>query len=444
MARKVTVGLFAIITIVGLGFGVYGMTYAYNTKIQQPTELWNYTCGNTISEIAISEDGNYIAVASFDGNMYFFNKDGQLLWKKNFGNDYCPIGVDLTADGTYIVVTVQNIYKGNDTVYLYNNAGTNLGSFTTRSIYCKVDITPNGKYMAVIGAGQVGAYIKEYVYFFNLHGGKMPTSYQWRWPLPEIYSLSSLEIKITDDGSYVLVLTHEGIALNERYVVYLLKGKGYMPSDPVNKSNTPLWNFSAPMGSYINHVDISQDGEYIAVGTSGSDNNALYLLNNDGSLKWIYYFEHGGDVMDISISYDNQYVAVNIGGTLYLFSTDSNTPLWKDNSLCCGSMTFCKDINIIIASGDNRHYKYYIWSKDVNNDTIWRLTTDYEYEISEKSVSGNGQYFAVTTYPLYSVHFFGSPPSSENFVFYLIIVMIIVFIVVVSLVIILRGRRKNK
>lgn len=400
MARKVTVGLFAIITIVGLGFGVYGMTYAYNTKIQQPTELWNYTCGDTISEIAISEDGNYIAVASFDGNLYFFNKDGQLLWTKNFGN-YYPVSVDLTAYGTYIFVAAGT------TVYLYRNDGTDLGSFDTTGDISFVDITPDGKYAVSIG---------DYIDFFNLTSGSMPTLYQW---YANYYSDWG---KITDDGSYVI--TQEGSK------VYLFEGKGYTPLNPIATPNTPLWEFSDPANGYIEDVDISEDGTYIAVGTN---NYRLHLLNNDGTLKWTYV---GNDcVWGVSISYDNQYVAAVIGDSLYLFSTSSNTPLWEDNiaSYYKSHMTFCKDANIIIASGTwyADYIWYYIWAKDVNNNTLWASTAEYYYGNIKKSVSGDGQYFAGSDLDN-KVHFLG-PPYTLELTAYYIPLSIIAMVAVISL-----------
>ncbi len=78
-------------------------------RVQQPTELWNYTCG-PIEDIAISEDGKFIAVINGTGYLYLFDNYGNLLWTKYVGSlgSTGSTQVVISADGTYIFVLTSH------------------------------------------------------------------------------------------------------------------------------------------------------------------------------------------------------------------------------------------------------------------------------------------------------------------------------------------------
>ncbi len=418
MRWEVGVGLtIVVLVLIALFLPLCGNTgvkeniISRSLRVQQPTELWNYTCGNDIKDIAVSEDGNYIAVASKDGKLYFFKQDGTLLWTKNFGSEY-PTSVAISEYGTYIFVGAGT------TVYLYNNAGTDLGSFDTTGDVYYVDITPDGKYAVSFGY---------YVDFFNLTGGNMPSLYQWYASPP----YSPIYGKISNDGSYVFASPANGHYYYSGEGVILYEGKGYTPITPRLSPNTPLWTFTDPANGDIYDADMSDDGTYIVVGTY---NNRVHLLNNDGSIKWTYI---GNDhVYSVSISYDNQYVAAVIYETLYTFSTSSSTPLWKDTNGPGNDygwydrITFVKDDDIIAAYGYSSNYThgiyYYSWAKDINNNTFWACTYEYRWDFFSsqsysrfgKAISGDGQYFAGAGSYDFKVHFLGPPyvPEFPDFV----------------------------
>ena len=374
--------LLLVSNFAGMSVGYQQSGRNYSTQqVYSPTELWNYTCGDYINDIAVSEDGNYIAVASGDGNLYFFKQDGTLLWTKNFKEE--AVSVDLSKDGTYIFVANGTM------VHLYNTQGDELGSFNTTYYIRSVDITPDGKYAVSFG---------KYIYFFNLTGGSMPSLYQW---YANCYSANG---KITDEGNYIVAYSNYGIVPE----VYLYEGKSYKPNDPANDTNTPLWSFSFNNGDTINDVDISQDGEYIAVGTY---NEGAYLLNNDGTIRWKYTM--GNDVYSVSLSYDSQYVALVVDEHLYVFQTNSGMLVWKDYDELYYYAVFAREKNVIIGIGKAywNNIEHYIWEKDMNNNTVW-ATTHYYYT-NYRSISGDGQYFAGVEPEGYTVHFLGPPYIPE-------------------------------
>ncbi len=410
--------------LVTLPLGGAENNHVKSLRLQEPTELWNYACGNDINHIAVSEDGNYIAVASQDGNLYFFKQDGTLLWTKNFGSNP-PVSVDITEYGTYIFVAAGT------TVYLYNNAGTDLGSFDTTETIYYVDITPDGKYAASFGW---------YVDFFNLTGGSMPTLYQWYASPP----YGALYGRISDDASYVFISPADGGYYYSGEGVILYEGKEYAPLSPSTNPNTPLWTFTDPSNGDIYDADMSPDGTYIVVGTY---NNRVHLLNNNGNIIWTYV--GSAHVYSVSISGDNQYVAAVIGDWLYVFQTSSSTPIWKDypaDSSYSGwyrYVAFARDTNLIVASGyafwDSTDY--YIWAKDINNITVWASTYDYRwaffssqsYSRFGKTISGDGQYFAGGD-TNFKVHFLG-PPYVPEFPNMFPMVLIAAIFIMISVII---------
>ncbi len=105
-----------------------------------------------------------------------------------------------------------------------------------------------------------------------------------------------------------------------------------------------------------------------------------------------------------------------------MFQTSSSIPQWKDKNGPgdmgeYDSISFARNTNLIIATGYSSNLysnnaDYYAWEKDVNNNTVWASTYDYNYYYLRKGISGDGQYFAGTDNN-YKVHFLGPPYVPE-------------------------------
>ena len=64
--------------------------------------VWNFTGGDNVGAVAISEDGEYIAAGSWDNNVYLFNKNSSTpLWSYGAGNIVHSVAI--SADGEYVV-----------------------------------------------------------------------------------------------------------------------------------------------------------------------------------------------------------------------------------------------------------------------------------------------------------------------------------------------------
>jgi outer membrane protein assembly factor BamB len=99
----------------------------------------------------ISSDGNYVA-AKTCGKLYFFNKDGELLWSFQTEGDPGSIwrGISISSDGSYVVVGNygdDHHYDGN--LYFFNRNGGLLGEYKTNTSVESASISSDGSYVAV-------------------------------------------------------------------------------------------------------------------------------------------------------------------------------------------------------------------------------------------------------------------------------------------------------
>ena len=135
-----------------------GYLYVFDETGGPP--LWSYDAnavsGNTggVVSVAMSDQGQYIAVGSYHNKLYLFNSAGTKLWEKpvpvsiSYGGGWMGTesrSVAISADGQYIVA------GGTDKLYLYNNAGTLIWSHNGKET-C-VAISPNGNYIAACNYG---------------------------------------------------------------------------------------------------------------------------------------------------------------------------------------------------------------------------------------------------------------------------------------------------
>jgi WD40 repeat protein len=116
----------------------------------QKQPLWSYATGDRVTSVAISSDGNYIAVGSIDGKVYLFSRtSGTPLWS------YATIGglveyISISSDGSYIVAS-----DNSGRIYLFSRtSGTPLWTYKTGSDYVwSVSISADGNYIVAVTHG---------------------------------------------------------------------------------------------------------------------------------------------------------------------------------------------------------------------------------------------------------------------------------------------------
>ncbi len=262
--------------------------------------------------IAISADGKYVA-GSFD-KLYFFERDSNTpVWIADIGA--AAVGIDMSDDASVIAAGTGNSENNRgQKILLFDREGNKLGEYKPKhegysqtGDFYQPDVTPNGKYVAIsTGCPDRRAYL------FSGNGQLLFRSKQLTEDSPAHKSA------ISDDGKLIAYSLDHSVG---KEILFLFDNKG-------NK----LWSFSSPTDSTARAVSISGNGNYIAIGTTTGN---IYFFSKDSSEpKWSFtdygFFSCFGD---IKLNQDGSLLAA--GGTtkkIYLFSKNSNKPLWEYNT----------------------------------------------------------------------------------------------------------------
>jgi tetratricopeptide (TPR) repeat protein len=177
--------------------------------------------------IAISKDGNYVTVGTFDGSIYLFDRSGKILWENNYYGRFDDVGI--APDGS--LVFGVNF----DKLYVYDKSGKLLWTHDV-DIYCDtVGISKNNQIIVGVNDGQIIA--------LNPKGELL-----WSTNLKK----SIQTFAVSDNGDYIIAATSQS-------KVFLINSDGKI-----------LWDYqfdnenNISMGS-IRDVGISADGSLMAV-----------------------------------------------------------------------------------------------------------------------------------------------------------------------------------
>ncbi len=297
---------------------VVTQTYIYLFSKESNTPLWTFckqcklppVISGAAGGIAISQYGDYIA-GTLSDKLYFFEKESnEPIWTANIEGG--AIGIDMSDDGTRITGGMGNAEGGKgQKIFLFDKQGNKLGEYKpehpgydqTGDFY-QPDVTPDGNYIAIsTGCPDRRGYL------FSGEGNLLFRSEMLTTDSPVHKSA------ISDDGSLIAYsLDHSP----GKEIVFLFDNKG-------NK----LWSFSSQSDSTARAVSISGDGNYVAIGTT-TGHVYLFSKNNNNPLwkfsEYGYFVPFG----DIKLNQDGSLLSA--GGTtkkVYLFSKNSNKPLWE-------------------------------------------------------------------------------------------------------------------
>jgi len=132
--------------------------------------LWKYDAKMPVISVAVTPDSSYLVCgtgsleskegdAPKDYRIYLFDGNGKLLWDQKIG--YTITSVAITPDGSYIAVGAWD-----KKVHIFSKTGGHLREFKTEGNVWSVSITPDGKNV-VAGSTDM------YVYFLDVES--MPT-----------------------------------------------------------------------------------------------------------------------------------------------------------------------------------------------------------------------------------------------------------------------------
>ena len=316
--------------------------YFYNTSDHNGIEMWSFDTGGTISSLAISADGEYIVAGSRDaGRAWLLNSTlpeagnpKKEVWYVDWGDAVNT--VDISADGELIVVGGDN--GGMGKIYLYDNspppggwgADKTLDELwyyaPSNNVNC-VAISADGKY---IGAGTDDTNPGSEIFLFNTTDYTLGSVQPPMWNITTFINFSS--VALSADGEYIIM------ASEENQVACLFNKTIPAPFT----SKIYIWFVDYSPNNPINSVDISADGKYIVLGTSGvtGSDGLLVVYNNSRPIldpykknnEFLWYGVTTGNVSSVSITADGKYIVA--GTTHYpdFGPKDSDTVLLYNNS----------------------------------------------------------------------------------------------------------------
>ncbi len=263
----------------------------FDKKSSKP--VWQYEMGGQAYNVAISKDGNFVAAATA-GEESNVNSNLLILWNTQSSK---PLW-QYHASGNFHDVSLSNngeLVSGSTgcpdkRFYLFskdsNNPLIRTEPLTRDSPVHRAKISADGSLSAVGSESDGGA-----VFLFS----KNLRAPLWKFPTQQGSSVRALNF--TPDGTYIGAATFGGDA----YIFDKEKGA------PIAN-----WKVNASLGG----IDIADDGSFIAAG--GTDKK-LYIFDRDTKSKTEVLFDEY--IEEIDISADGKYIAAGTGGSVYFFET---------------------------------------------------------------------------------------------------------------------------
>jgi hypothetical protein len=252
--------------------------------------------GEESKSVSISAYGEYVVAACSNG-LYVYNNDGTLHWS-NSDAETC---VDISPNTNYIVAC---------------DNGTGVVSFfsiaSSAPLWTK---TINAFWVATSNPGYVAASSVDTVYLYDNAGTQI-----WNCSMKSDF----IRVDMPEDGLSVVAVNDDSSDSHGCILCYFNHLKdgtsGWAAAD-----GTPVWTFvtGGPATDFYS-VAISGDGEYIVTG--GLVYSYVFSKDSNVPLQTLAT----GTANSYDLTYDGQYGACgNRQGELYCFSKSSNTPIWK-------------------------------------------------------------------------------------------------------------------
>ncbi len=185
------------------------------------------------------------------------------------------------------------------------------------------------------------------------------------------------------------------------------------------KSNQPLWQDDIGNSAY--NAAISANGEYMAVAAAGDaekqDTNLIILWNKKGPER-LWQYHSSGNFHDVSLSADGQFIAAATGcpdRRAYLFSKDSNQPLWRSEMLTRDSPVhqakISADGGFAAFGAECDDGAVHLFSKEANQ-VIWKFSAPGGNSFRALGITSDGKYIGGATLTSGDAYIFSSDSAT--------------------------------
>lgn len=284
--------------------------------------------------VDISGDGSKIIAAIGETTLLFDKSSNKPLWKyqKNNNNSY---NVAISRDGKYVASATageESDLNSNLLILWSVNSGTPLWQYHASGNFHDVSLSDDGKFIA----GATGCPDRR-AYIFSRDSNKPvmrsePLTYDSPISKSKISSDGSLAVFTTEggpDSSVVLLFSknstkplwkfEDGKQRAARGLGFSSDGKNIgvvtMAGDTYlfgKESSTPIGKW--PLGKAMGVLALADDGSFLATG--GVDNKVHIFKRNSKDVKEVPFNEY---LEELDISKNGKYIAAGTGGAIYFF-----------------------------------------------------------------------------------------------------------------------------
>jgi WD40 repeat protein len=300
---------------------------------------WSHDTKNVITSLSLSGDGKYIAAATANNKIYFFNQSGTVLWWNQSIQKISAIS--LPANGQYIGV-------GGSTFAVFRPDGDSVFTYNIGNPVKDVEFFQDGKYVAFMDLEKMSLFTREggALWSYSVKGDKTSRDLEYRH-----------HIAVPDDGSVIIfsppwAKKMYGVNLNGN------------------------WKWVTPIDGYPQSIAISPNGNYILVGT---DNSTASLISSEGKILWVKQaFE---PVTSVALSFDGSYIAYGGRDNIVNFLKSDGSFLWKKDLF--------SQIDAIAVTNDG---SYIVAGTEDNKIHVFKSSGDEYWQYTVSGVSGISGY----------------------------------------------------
>lgn len=174
----------------------------------------------------------------------------------------------------------------------------------------------------------------------------------------------------------------------------------------LDKEGKEIWNYPTDR-EWVEGVALSKDSNYIAALTGFH----IYLFSKDSNVPlWNFCLNcnppstMSGNMESVAISQDGSYIAATLQGILYFFEKSSNQPLWTANIESGGiGVDMSEDANVIavgVSNAGKQGDKIFLFDKEGNKLGEYKAAHpgyDQTGNFYQPDVTPDGKYVAVST-----------------------------------------------
>jgi WD40 repeat protein len=286
------------------------------TGSERPVKVWSFKTSGKIWDdgVALSKDGNFTIVGSFDGKLYFLDKNGSMLWNRSLKEKVYSVAI--TSDGNLIVAGT------NSSIWLFSKNGEQLWRLPVYGSGIDVAITPTGNFIVAAAWGGEG-------HLLDRHGNTIQ-----KFQSPGFLHDPS----ISDDGTLITFLSAEKVGKK----LYVFANNGSL-----------LWKYSKDAWELVG-ASISPDSRYVGLGVG--DLSAIVFDSKGNQLtSRILAF----DIECFEFSPDGSYIGYGKSGDNVLLYDRSGRLHLYPVELSVHSFSFSKNgLSFVVASHEGEVTMY--------------------------------------------------------------------------------------